>query len=417
MMMLAVLYLVGLASVLITFLPFSPMTIDWVNLRRDTQLAIYARRYRWWGVAAMSWTLALILGLAGMGEPSLGPAQIGTVLLISVAVVAVMYWTGYVPIIMTPPGQTRRISAEEARGQVSPDDTVLGLSLNGDACAYLRDQIARPHYLADQVGGRDVVVSYCILCNSATAFEARLNGRPLDLRCVTAYNNNIIYRDRMSGNVIQQLDARVIAGPDEGAQLTTIPVTITRWADWLALHPNTALLDAPPHTLRDRMIAAMLGFLIPIDKLARRDRPWHRVRGTLDARLGAMQFVVGVEHQDDAAAYAVDTVCRKAVIEDQVGGLAIAVFGSRDGQVVSVFERQLEPRLLHFEALPSDHELASVAIARDSETGSLWTVSGQAIEGSLCGAHLKAVPHFNRLFWFSWSQFKPKVRLYAAPGS
>jgi hypothetical protein len=47
------------------------------------------------------------------------------------------------------------------------------------------------------------------------AFKTELNGRTLDFRPLTAFNNNIIYHDAGSGNYIQQqLDGRVIAGPD-----------------------------------------------------------------------------------------------------------------------------------------------------------------------------------------------------------
>lgn len=55
MLLITLLYLAGLAGFLATFLPFSPMTIDLVNLRRDTQLAIYERRYGWWALAGIAW--------------------------------------------------------------------------------------------------------------------------------------------------------------------------------------------------------------------------------------------------------------------------------------------------------------------------------------------------------------------------
>lgn len=354
--------------------------------------------------------VALVLGLIGWGEPMLGPQTVAIVIGISAAGMAFMYWTGYVPIIMTPPGTVQRLSRDEAARRIDPDEAVLGLTIDGEACAYLRGQIARPHYLPDRVGGRDVVVSYCILCNSATAFEARLNGQPLDLRCVTAYNNNIIYRDRRTGNVIQQLDARVIAGPDTGAQLNTLPVTVTRWADWVALHPDTEVLDAPPQSLRDRMIATMLDWLIPLHKLAQRDSPWHRVRGRIDGRVGAMQFVIGVEHDGEAVAYEVERLRQQTLIEDTVGATPIALFGTRDGAVIGVFDRRIGERTLRFEVLTDDVHPA--AVVRDHDTDSLWSAAGRALSGPLEGTQLVAIPHFNRLFWFSWNLFKPTARLH-----
>ena len=292
------LYILGLVALLATFLPFSPLTIDLVNLSRTAQLAIYERRHALWGLALVAWSLALALGLAGRTIPTLTPVEAVGTLGLSALVFGIMFWTGYVPVVMTPPGNTRRLRGAAASARVTPDDIVLGIALDGDACAYLRDQIARPHYLLDQLGSRRLVVSYCILCNSATAFDAQLRGKALELSCVTAYNNNIIYLDRANGNFIQQIDGRVILGPDLGAALEMVPVTVTRWQDWHALHPDTALLDAPAQTWRDRLVGAMLQLLIPIGRLSRRSSPWHRVRGELDGRLGAMRFVLGVERAD-----------------------------------------------------------------------------------------------------------------------
>lgn len=413
MLIFILLYLLGLGALLATFLPFSPLTIDLVNLSREVQLAIYLRRHALWSLTATSWTLALAVGFTGRAAPALEPTGAAGVLGVSVLLFMFMFWTGYVPVVMTPPGNTRRLSGETAAAQVSAEDIVLGIALDGESCAYLRDQIARPHYLIDQLGTRRLVVSYCILCNSATAFEAMLRGKPMDLRCVTAYNNNIIYRDRASGNFIQQLDGRVILGPDKGALLEMVPVTVMRWQDWLAQHPDTALLDAPALAWRDRLVGAMLELLIPIRRLARRTRPWHRVRGELDSRLGPMHFVLGVERAGEAVAYELGSVSRRGVIDDELGGLPIAVFGSPDGEVANVFERRHQQRELNFEAHPSGRD--DGIVARDRETGSLWDVAGHAVRGPLAGDQLNPVPHFNKLFWFSWALFKPHVRLYVDP--
>ena len=83
--------------------------------------------------------------------------------------------------------------------------------------AYPRDLIARPHWFNDELGGKALMVSYCILCNSGQAFVPVLaDGRRLDLRNMTAFDNNTIYYCTRTGNFIQQLDARVIGGPNEG---------------------------------------------------------------------------------------------------------------------------------------------------------------------------------------------------------
>ncbi|MEX2479324.1 MAG: DUF3179 domain-containing (seleno)protein [Gammaproteobacteria bacterium] len=184
-----ILYLAGLACLLTTFLPFSPMTIDLVNLRRESQLAIHRHRRILWAGAGLSWGGAVLWGtlLTVDGNPA-GPVLVWLTLG-SATAMAVMFWSGYVPLVMTPPAAPRHLPGRSAT--LAPDAMVLGIALGEQACAYQRDQIARPHYFKDRLDERDLIVSYCILCNSATAFAAELNNRPLDLRCVTAFNNNI----------------------------------------------------------------------------------------------------------------------------------------------------------------------------------------------------------------------------------
>lgn len=69
-------------------------------------------------------------------------------------------------------------------------------------------------------------------------------------------------------------------------------------------------------------------------------------------------------------------------------------------------------RTLRFESLTDD--VYPAAVIRDHDTGSLRSAAGRALGGPLEGAQLVAIPHFNRLFWFSWNLFKPKARLHNA---
>ncbi len=120
-----------------------------------------------------------------------------------------------------------------------------------------------------------------------------------------------------------------------------------------------------------------------------------------------MEFVIGVEIQQDAVAYPVEVAHRRGIIEDQVGGTPLVVFADRRADVVAVFDRRVGSRLLSFEAGAGGGQ-----IARDRETGSQWSINGEAQDGPLRGSRLAAVPHFNKLFWFSWALFKPSGRLH-----
>ncbi len=418
-------YAVGLAAILLIYLPFSPMTVDLVNFSRDTQIAIYRRRHMLWIVGGFCLGAVLLRGLIGaLGAhgvlDSAGSLyRIGAardiawfwVTFATIGVLVMLFWSGYVPYVMTPPGRRRILTAAESSEILRSDDVVLGLVFGNEVRAYPRDAIARPHYFTDTLGNTPLIISYCILCNSGIAFSAELDGRVLDLKCVTAYNNNIIYHEPATGNFIQQLDGKVIDGPDSGKTLVAYPVVLTTWSGWKQLHPETTLYYAPPTTLRDKMVGWMLQTLIPISKLSKRSNPWHRIRGKLDNRLPAMSFVIGVEINGDACGYPVQALLRQPALNDTVGGTPIVVLHDSEHDVGGVFSRQVDSSALTFE--PATKQGAAVG-ARDLETGTLWTVAGRGYEGPLSGRLLGAVPHFNRVFWFSWALFKPTTRINAA---
>ena len=61
---------------------------------------------------------------------------------------------------------------------------------------------------------------------------------------------------------------------------------------------------------------------------------------------------------------------------------------------------------------------ASLPVARnfvDDETGSIWNILGQAVEGPLSGQKLNPVVHTN-IFWFAIAAFRPDAMIYQGIG-
>lgn len=421
----AVLYGAGLIVLMLLFMPFSPMMIDILLLPRGLQLGIYRHRHKLWLVVWAAALVLLVRGMNGIAEPSgvfaplvttvqsLGILGAGDpvwikVVLITAAVMAMMFWSGYVPFVMTPPANPELLDIARADKLISDDAMVLGIVNGDDIHAYPRDNIARPHFFEDTVGGVPLTVSYCILCNSGMAFKSEIRGKKLALKCITAYNNNIIYHDPASDNYIQQLDGEVIFGPDTGTRLDTHPLIQARWGDWKAMYPTTRLYYAPEQTFRDKMVGAMLQMMIPIRKLVARSTPWHRIRGKLDTRLPAMAYVHAVEIGGVRKAYAEADLKSTQVINDTVGGTPLAVMYDAGRDVANIFSRRCGGRELNFE--PASGE----GIARDRETGSQWDITGKCVAGELTGQRLTQLPHYNKLFWFSWPLFKPDTAIGSA---
>jgi hypothetical protein len=49
----------------------------------------------------------------------------------------------------------------------------------------------------------------------------------------------------------------------------------------------------------------------------------------------------------------------------------------------------------------------------DEQTGSVWNIVGQAVDGPLAGEQLTPIVHGDH-FWFSWAAFKPDTIIYGS---
>ncbi len=420
-----VLYALGSLAFLTSYMAFSPVTRDMVVfLSRDQQITIFKYRKLLWAIGIVCFALLVLRGIFGLadagpdsalawGAAALGTAHVAWLFIagITIVLLSLAFWATYVPVVMAPPEVHETVGIDEADAFLKPDSIVLGLVMGGQVRAYPRDLIARPHWFNDTIDDKPLMISYCILCNSGQAFVSRLkNGTPLNLRNMTAFDNNTIYHDTETGNFIQQLEGKVIRGPDEGEELEAYPLVMARWDEWKTLHPDTTVYYAPPMTLRDRMVQKMLETMIPIRKLAARDKPWHLVRKEIDARLPAMSFVFGVTLGGESCAFPVTALRNRPVVNDTVGGEPIALLYDKAHDIGQVFMRRLGDRVLTFSEIPGAQ---GGAIAKDEETGSTWDVSGRAREGKLAGSALESPPHYNQIFWFGWAAFNPGTRINA----
>jgi hypothetical protein len=49
---------------------------------------------------------------------------------------------------------------------------------------------------------------------------------------------------------------------------------------------------------------------------------------------------------------------------------------------------------------------------RDRETGTLWSLTGQALEGPMAGAALQSIAGSFAAFWFAWASFNQGTEIY-----
>ena len=78
-------------------------------------------------------------------------------------------------------------------------------------------------------------------------------------------------------------------------------------------------------------------------------------------------------------------------------------------QMALTFDREVEGQVLTFEAVEGDGFPFRL---RDRETGSLWTLDGQAVEGELAGSRIEPRRTFSAM-WFAWAAFNRGTEIFS----
>jgi hypothetical protein len=129
------------------------------------------------------------------------------------------------------------------------------VTINGQSRAYPL-MVMQCHEIAnDMLGGVPIAVTYNPPCDSVVVFERSLGGETLEFGVSgLLYNSNLLMFDRRSAgageSLWSQLLGRAISGPAAGRALRVLDARLVAWADWLAEHPDTTVLDRDPRMVR-----------------------------------------------------------------------------------------------------------------------------------------------------------------------
>lgn len=213
--------------------------------------------------------------------------------------------------------------------------------------------------------------------------------------------NALVMYDRQTDTLWSQFLGVAVQGELQGTPLEPLPSTLTDWATWKRLHPDTIVLDQgrersdPYNRYYSDASAGVLGERNP------------------DARLDRKDFVLGLQLPGFQKAYAFRDLSATPVVNDRLGDQDLVVVFDADAATGVAFDRTVDGRELTFELLPDGPE--ELLALRDRETGTLWAgLTGEAIEGELAGTQLNQIT-VTQVFWFAWTDFFPEAPLYEAP--
>jgi len=189
------------------------------------------------------------------------------------------------------------VAADEA-DFLKAKDRVLGIAINGAARAYPVRILNYHEIVNDAFAGTALAVTYCPLCNSGIAFDARVNGARLEFGVSgLLYNSDVLLYDRQSHSLWSQIEKTAISGSMKGAKLEALPMSHTTWRDWLARHPDTEVLSDETGFRRNYKTDPYLGYrragslMFPVDEQNSKYRRKSLVLGLeLDGHFRAYPF-------------------------------------------------------------------------------------------------------------------------------
>ncbi|MEM8543926.1 MAG: DUF3179 domain-containing protein [Cyanobacteria bacterium P01_H01_bin.119] len=119
-------------------------------------------------------------------------------------------------------------------------DTVIGVVINGEAKAYPFNVLNWHEIVNDTVGGVNITVTYCPLCDTIVAFE---RGNTTFGVSGKLYQSCLVMYDRADDSLFVQPWATGVLGPQVNKTLDRIPAVKTTLDNWLAEHPDSAILS------------------------------------------------------------------------------------------------------------------------------------------------------------------------------
>jgi hypothetical protein len=310
-----------------------------------------------------------------------------------------------------PLDQPRFEPVAQADTWLAPQEPVIHLALGGEARAYPLQILIWHEIVNDTLGGVPVAVTFCPLCNTAIAFDRRLDGRVLDFGTTgNLRHSDLVMWDRQTESWWQQIAGEAIVGELTGRRLTMLPASIVAWADFRQQVPDGRVLSRETGHRRSYGRNPYTGY----DRV---DQSPFLFQGAPDGRLPPMERVVTVRLGDEAVAYPFSRLREQRVVADTVGGQPVVVFWqagtvsaldegeiarSREVGATGVYRPALDGKPLRFRRAADGFV--------DEATGSRWSVLGRATAGPLAGRQLEPVVH-GAHFWFAWAAFKPDTRV------
>lgn len=268
---------------------------------------------------------------------------------------------------------------------VDSNKLVLGIEYNGVAKAYPIQFIGYHHQVFDSIAGKPVIVTYCTVCRTGRVYEPVVNGKPETFRLVGMDHFNAMFEDKGTKSWWRQVNGQAIAGKLKGQSLPEIASTQMSLGKWLALHPNSLVMQPDPAF--SKIYNGMANYeegksksgLTKRDSLSWLPKSW----------------VVGIDMGKESKAYDWNTLQAQRVIHDELNNQPIVLVLAADNK--------------SFVALKRNNRDEKFRLEGDSLTNGQqhYSFTGKAANASV--NDLERINAYQE-YWHSWQTFHPGTK-------
>ena len=270
--------------------------------------------------------------------------------------------------------------------KVDKGRVVIGIGLNGETKAYPISLIAYHHQVLDTLAGKPIMVTYCSVCRTGRIFEPLVNGKPETFRLVGMDHFNAMFEDATTKSWWRQANGEAITGKLKGQLLPELLSEQTSVEKWLALHPNSLIMQPD------------LNFKTSYDSTAKYERGKSKGDLTRTDSLSWKEksWVVGIAIGKDSKAFDWIRLKRERIINEQVGNTPIVLVLATDNKSFFAFER------------PSKETKFSIKKDTLSFDSQQFIFNGNSVNKTNSLKRMKAYQEF----WHSWQTFHPATKRY-----
>lgn len=273
------------------------------------------------------------------------------------------------------------MSVQEADLVLKDDQTIYALEINGEVRGYPQDHLELPHVAGATIGGEDVAMTYCGLSSLPVAIGQDFGEGESDLKVMAQVNNNLVLRDRISGELIQQITATTEFGD---APLTVYPNTMMKWGSYKELYPDSEVFIYAFDRMLDPLLRGFFTQTLVIQDDPDKGAAFPTV-SLDDTRLPQKELVWGYVGDNEQTAFSRTFAQKHPVYKFEFEGKPLVLVYDAQHDIVTLFSRMVDGKEVSFETID--------------------------FRGKTETVRLNQVALHNGIYWMVWSHWFPETDL------